>query len=129
MADTTLELAQSLAETLRAIRFTGAVERELQDLIEGVLVSRGDRYVREFAFNPEDRVDFLVAGPGLSRVSVALEVKVQGSPPDVMRQLQRYARHQVVDTVLLVTTKARLGEMPPTLRNKPIVTAVLRGFP
>lgn len=61
----------------------------------------------------EGRVDIRVA-------STAIELKVQGSPAAVLRQLQRYGRDDSVVDVVLVTSSAKLRAMPPRVEGKPL---------
>ena len=61
-----------------------------------------------------DRIDFLVGdGPGL-------EVKIEGSRAEVLRQLDRYAESPRIAHLMLVTTRAQLHTMPKELREKPL---------
>jgi hypothetical protein len=118
----------SLALALEQIRFAGEDELALQLKIEKVLellAAEGQiaSFKREVRLTPQDRPDFMVCG------STAIEVKTQGSLNAVLRQLQRYAQHERVTSILLVTNKARLSQVPKTLSGKPVAVAVLRGWP
>jgi predicted SpoU family rRNA methylase len=112
-----------ISAALQARRFRHTNEKELQDGIESVLTEIGARFEREKQLGPKDRVDFFV------KAGIALEVKIKGSLADVTRQLHRYAEHDQVQSILLVTAKARLGALPETLRGKPVrVVALLGGI-
>jgi hypothetical protein len=118
----------SLALALEQIRFAGEDELELQLKIQKVLeglVAEGQlaSFKREVRLTAQDRPDFMVCG------SIAIEVKTQGSLNAVLRQLQRYAQHERVSSILLVTNKARLSQVPKMLSGKPVAVAVLRGWP
>lgn len=66
---------------------------------------------REHRLAPGDIVDFLVDG-------VAIEVKLKrNQPASILRQLQRYARHDAVTALVLVTNRA-MG-LPPEIAGKP----------
>lgn len=118
-------------------------ERYLQDAIDEklrpqVLTARhpGRRLRREFELSATDRIDFLIqepnpiqppiGGPGVrASIGIGLEVKVDGPLSALVRQLQRYAQHDAVDALLVVTTRARLHAVPTTLSGKPIAVALL----
>ncbi len=72
---------------------------------------------------PADRIDFLLPG------GVGIEVKVDGQPAAVWRQLVRYAASDRVTELLLVTTRAKhaVGRVETTLNGKPMNVLVLRG--
>lgn len=95
-------------------RLACGTERELQDAIEDVLKQEGIAYEREVELGPTDRPDFMVGGG-------AVEVKTQGSMTDVARQLLRYAKHQAVDRLMLVTTRSGHVHIHRALLGKPLV--------
>lgn len=85
----------------------------------GVTVGADDR---EVSLSPRDRIDFLLPS------GLGIEVKVAGTPGDVWRQLGRYAGHERVARLLLVTTRARHARGGPLeLAGKPVGYIVLRG--
>jgi hypothetical protein len=45
----------------------------------------------------------------------------------VTRQLHRYAGHEAVKALVLVTSRRRLGNLPATLRGKPVEVVVVPG--
>lgn len=116
-------------------------ERYLQETIESKLrpcmSSRpGSAMRREYELGPEDRVDFFiqepnpthptVGGPGLrASIGLGIEVKVDGSLSALLRQLQRYAQHDSIDGLLVVSTRAHHRDLPATLSDKPVVVASL----
>lgn len=65
-----------------------------------------------------DRIDFVV-----DRIGV--ELKVDGGFAEVLRQLGRYARHDSIDGLVLVSTRRRLAGMPGELLGKPLVTVIM----
>jgi hypothetical protein len=66
-----------------------------------------------------DRIDFLVG-------SVGIEVKINGSVDNLIRQLSRYATADVISELLVVSSRCKLtGGMPPSLSEKPITTLSL----
>jgi hypothetical protein len=90
-----------------------AAEKDLQDRIAAALTTGGIEHLREYNLTPRDRVD-LMAG------RVAVELKVAGDSGSVRRQLTRYANSDEVDALVLVTTRARHRNLPPTLNGKPL---------
>lgn len=104
--------AYELKSLLGGFQFLHESEAMLQSAIETVLGEYHVKYVREFILNPLDRPDFLCT-------DVAIEVKIDGSPSQVLRQLHRYAQDERVSEILLVTTRSR-HSTPRTLNEKPI---------
>lgn len=115
LAAEALRVAREVVETLDDYRLAQNNEAELQGAIEKVLREEGFLFEREARLSARDRPDFLVA-PG-----VALEVKVNGSVPEVERQLKRYAESARVAVLLLVTTRGQ-HLMPAALEGKPVLT-------
>jgi hypothetical protein len=116
-------------ETIRGLlgraRFRYANEIELHAGISallnehGITVTPADREVR---LSARDRIDFLLP------TGLGIEVKVDGTPGEVWRQMSRYAGHDRVVGLLLVTTRARHAVGVPTeLSNRPVSVVVLRG--
>lgn len=56
-------------------------------------------YTKECVLAPSERIDFLINGIGV-------ECKIAGSKNDVLRQLSRYAEFDVIEELVLVTTRA-----------------------
>lgn len=83
---------------LRQYKIPTANELDMQDMVERILKHRGVEYSREHVLSARDRVDFFCGG-------VAVECKVAGSPADVLVQLQRYAEHESVLELVLVTSR------------------------
>jgi hypothetical protein len=112
----------AIAATLASHRYGHASEAELQVLLGGLLREAfPDADVRaEVPLSTGDRIDFMVG-------RVGVEVKVKGSAPAVLRQLHRYAQHDDIDSLVLVTSRASHLDMPPQLRGKPLVVCSLLG--
>jgi len=116
---------QFILHSLRSRKFRFSSEADLQDGIELALKVDDIPYEREYRMGPlgEDRIDFLVAG------DIGLEVKFQGSPIEVARQLLRYAAFPAIGALVLATGKLRLGRLPEVLLGKPIsVLGLWKGF-
>ncbi len=105
---------ERLREVLGAYRYSFANERDLQDGIAQALFQRGIRFDREVVLGPKDRPDFMVDG-------TAVEVKVDGSPAVILRQLARYAALPKVTALLLVTRKEQHARrFPSEVGGKPL---------
>lgn len=103
----------TVARLIAGHRFHHANERELQNGIAAVLSEAGFMFERERRLAPGDIIDFFLDGLGI-------EVKVAGSQAEVIRQLHRYAQHAEITELLLVSSRLRLGQLPDSLRGKPI---------
>ena len=110
------EQSAGVADVLRcltAYRFDTSSELRFQDGIASALRDVSIRYRREVALAPKDRIDFLIG-------SVGLEVKVDGTEMDVLRQLMRYAQSDQVSALVLVTNRSKHSQMPDSLQGKPL---------
>jgi len=107
------ETTKWLRAEFAARRLARTDERELQDAIEQMLSEHSLTFSREYRLSERDRPDFFLNG-------VALEVKMAGSAPQVMRQLWRYAESPEVERIVLVTTRSQLRTMPDAMMLKPV---------
>ena len=106
-------VVDSVIGIIAGYRLPIADEAELQ---EGLAELLGPDWIREHDLAPFGRVDFFHPDAG-----VALEVKVQGAPAAVTRQLHGYAQHENVRELVLVTGRRRLGHLVgESLAGKPI---------
>lgn len=117
-------LTRQVCAVLGATHFRYANELQLHESIAarlnvaGIPVADTDREVK---LNATDRPDFLLGG-------LCVEVKVDGDTRAVWRQLTRYAAHDRVTELLLVTTRARhLRGAPTVLNGKPVTVMLIRG--
>ncbi len=98
-------------------------EKELQAGIAAALEACGLPFDPEFRLGPRDVVDFFVD----ERLGV--ECKVDGSLKDVLLQLMRYAQHDRIAGLILVSSRLKHRHLPPILNGKPLVfVPVLRGI-
>src|ERR1035441_10388199 len=88
-------------------------EDELQLGIAAVLERAGVEAEREVKINATDRLDFLAG-------SIAIEIKIAGSRPQILTQLHRYAQSERVSEIVLVSLKARHHGLPFELNGKRI---------
>jgi hypothetical protein len=112
--------AQTLADLLSGHRYRYSSETDLQAAIAKLLDRAGIDYQREFRLNAHDRPDFMLG-------DVAVEVKIDGSLASVVRQISRYAEHDAVRAIVLVSTRAVHRSMPAAFNGKPVVVASLLG--
>lgn len=106
-------LHDALTRLLGNARYNFTTELELQDGIQKVLKSLDYPVEREVSLSPADRIDFMVGGIGI-------EVKVDGSRADVIRQLHRYAQLECINALILVTNRTKHNDMPATINDKPL---------
>lgn len=110
-------LDQVLA-VIRGHRFRYSNEDELQQGIAGALEAAGLQPHREVRLGKRDRIDILVE-------DIGIEVKVSGTADLAFAQLQRYAAHDEIAQLILVTT--RWQRLPAEAGGKPLTTISLAG--
>lgn len=115
----TAAIVEFVAQTIRANRFLFASEDQLQGALDQVLTGAGLHVDREVALSRGDRVDLLVDG------RIGVEVKVGGSPVAVARQLQRYAHHDRIEHLVLVTAVATHASLPEEIGGKSLTVVSL----
>ena len=105
---------EAIVEAIRSRRYAYTSEAELQEGIERVLIEEGIAYEREVALSPGDRIDFLV-GEG-----IGVEVKIDGSISALTRQIHRYAQHDRISSLVVVTSRSRLANLPSSMNEKTV---------
>lgn len=111
-------MLDQLLDLCRRLTAGGATEATLQAALADRFAAAGLAFEREVPLSPGDRPDFLVGG-------IAVEVKVDGGATALIRQIHRYAQHDRVDAILVVTTRAAHRGLPPELNGKPVRVAYL----
>lgn len=106
------ELAFDIASILRRTRLRISNEAWLQHDIEAALNKAGIDYAREKRLSPADRPDFMCG-------TVAIEAKARYAKRSIYRQLERYAAHDAVSAIILVSGTA-MG-MPAEINGKPVL--------
>ena len=115
--------AASLASYLGLWRYNVTTEDSIQVGIAEALRREGFVFEREYRLSAHDRLDFFVGG------RVAIEVKRHGSVNELLRQLSRYAEHDTVHELLVVTARSQLSSLPRELHGKPLeCLTLLRSF-
>lgn len=111
-----------IAEALGRFSYMAHDEHRMYVLLEDILRSAGLTFVREHPLDKKSRLDFWF--PDLR---VAMEVKVRGAPHRVMSQITRYAEHETVGALLLVSSSPKLLRIPKTIGGKPARAVRLAG--
>lgn len=104
----------AVAKLLNGYRLRFSNEALLQADVAKVLKLAEVEFHAEWSFSKSDRVDFWIPSIGL-----AMECKVDGGPSPVFSQLLRYAGHECVNAVLLVTSRQAHRLPVESLNNKP----------
>lgn len=110
-----------LAEVLTTAVLTYEDEASLHLAIAKTLEEGGIEHEHEVRLDARSRLDFLTAD------GVGVEVKIAGQAAGVTRQLLRYAHHQEVHELVLVTTQADHHLIPTELAGKPVHVCWLAG--
>ena len=106
------ELAFDIATLLRGTRLRISQEKVLQNDIQAALDRAGIDYGREHALSAGDRPGFMCGG-------VVIEAKARYAKRSIFRQLERYALHEEVSDIVLVSGTA-MG-MPAEINGKPVL--------
>jgi hypothetical protein len=117
-----------LAAALVSFRFRYKDERELQAGVAQCLTALELPFIPEYVLSPKDRVDFLIVPEG-----IGIEVKTNDSRggaglSSVTRQLWKYAKHDAVKAIILITTRSKHRDLPSEILGKPIFVVYLNSF-
>ncbi len=108
----------SVAAALRAVRYSWSCEEELQAGIAEALTAAGFLdFEREADLGRGGRLDFLDRAAG-----IGVEVKTQGSPAAVARQLLRYLALPEITGLVLVTSRRQVAALMPASDRLAIVS-------
>lgn len=111
--------ARELAKLIESYRFDCSTEARLQEGLGNLFGEKQLSNRREVPLNQTDRIDFLLAN------RIGVEVKIQGSRSDLVRQLQRYAKSPMLNELVLVTSRVQLARLPDVIGGKRVCAAVL----
>ena len=103
---------EQLVLHLRRQRYRVGQEACLQADIETYLTAAGRAFEREARLGPKDRIDFLLAD------GIGIEAKTRCAPRSIFRQLDRYAGHDSISAIILISGTA-MG-LPPAAQGKPL---------
>lgn len=98
---------------LRTTPVRCSTERQAQDDLQAALEAARIAFSREYRLSASDRPDFMVGG-----IAIELKARRQVSKPDVLRQCERYASHDAVTAIILLT--ALTMRLPAELNGKPV---------
>lgn len=119
------EVSLVVNQVYRAVRnrvYSGTDEKQVQAAIGQALQAAKLPFEAEYRLSPQDIPDFLVDG------SVVIEVKMKASRALILRQLSRYARHEQVRALMLVSPRfTTIGGMPDQVLQVPLYVAPLPG--
>lgn len=108
--------ALAVVRSLEQHRLPFGTEAAFSAAVRAVLETSAVTVLPEYRLSDgRSRIDFY-----LQTERIGVELKVKGSFADVTRQLTRYARCHEIDALVLVSGKARLGQLPATIEGKPL---------
>lgn len=110
------ETVKKLLSVAQRARVCVTDEKRAQAELAVVFADAGIIAEREVVLSPRDIVDFMVDG-------VAIELKIKGSRKAIYRQLERYAEHDRVHEILLLTS--RCMSLPDTINGRPAAVGSL----
>lgn len=93
----------TLIDFLQRQRLDAAREKRAQADLAEAFDQTGWEYLREHSLSDRDIVDFLVKIDGCC---IALELKTKAQRKRIYRQMERYATHESVDALVLLTGTA-----------------------
>lgn len=109
-------------EVAAALAGLGVVVHEESDfsrVVEQALRATGIEPASEVQLSARDRIDFIVG-------RIGIELKTHASVASVIRQLDRYAKSDQLDSLVFVTTSWKLAAgIPSELSGKPITTVIM----
>ena len=104
---------QEIIQILSGCRFPLANEKMLQAAIEEEFDAHGVEHSREHRLSSEDVIDFFFEAEG-----IGAEIKIKGSKRAIYGQIQRYAKHDCIRELILVTN-VPMG-VPAEVEGKPV---------
>ena len=111
----------SLVDLLKTYRYQVGSEAEFQHGLEEVMARHGIVFLRGYELGPEyGRIDFY-----LPFQKYGVELKVKGSPVEVLPQLHLHAQCPRISALILITGRDRLAFAPASLHGRPLLTASL----
>lgn len=109
MAPKHFPILHRLFHDIKAIRLDLSTEKNAQGSLEKNLLSLGYDFQREYRLSESDIPDFMIG-------SICIELKIKGSAKEIYRQLERYAMHDQVEIIILMTNRS-MG-LPKTINGK-----------
>lgn len=109
------ETAQKIMRAFDGYAVRAIEEAVLQDSVARVLRTSGIAFDEQVVLGPGERIDFLCG-------AVGVELKTKGGMAPLIRQLARYAAHERIEALVVISTLRRLGAVPPSVGAKPVFT-------
>lgn len=100
---------------LATLRFSSEAQYQVQIL--AALRTAGLQVEREVRLGEHGRVDFALQVEG---GLLAIEIKIGGGLTAVERQIGRYAAHDRVVGVLVISSRMQLSKLPDAIAGKPV---------
>lgn len=97
---------------LSSRRLSLSDEKKTQTEIADAFDECGISYEREFRLSGKDIIDFMIDG------RIGIEIKIKGSRMAIFRQVERYAEHDAVKELILVTNVPT--GFPKEVNGKPV---------
>jgi hypothetical protein len=110
-----MQWIEHLSKTLNSYRFNFSNEKDLQAGMKKVFERLGEEFLAEHRLSDEDIVDFY-----FPKKKIGVEAKIDHSLSELTRQIHRYVQHESILGILVVTSKARLANLPEEMNHKPI---------
>ncbi len=113
---------RNICQLLAQHTYNTTSELELQAGIATVLAAGGVPFEPEVVIADDCRIDFVAYG------EIGIEVKVDGAPTEIIRQLARYASTKKLRAILLLTTRMKhVLRVPNEVQGVRIFKSVLGG--
>lgn len=104
------EKAKAIVELIKSVKLQHSTEFLLHGQLYELFDGLGIPYKKEYRLSEKDIVDLFIDG-------IAIECKVKGQPIRIHRQIERYALHDEVKAIILVTGKYM--KVKPEINGKP----------
>lgn len=106
-----------LCEMIKSRHFRFTNEKYLQDGLELLFSDKNIEYWRELSLDKGrgniGRIDFVIQ-------NVGIEVKIDGTNSQLLRQIHKYLTTDTIDGLIVVTNLARLADLPAVINGKPV---------
>ena len=113
-----MELVNKILKLLSEYRITFKDEKALQSDLARLFVEHSIKFDREVRLDDENIVDFML------EEGLAVECKIKGGTTKLIRQLARYASHEKVKSILVITNMNKLAALPEVICSKKIFAHV-----
>ena len=110
----------TLQKIFAGYAFAHAREADIHNAISHILQEHNFEFAEQYHLSASDIPDFIMNG-------IAIEVKVNGSAPEVTRQLDRYLSYDVIKEIVLITTLSKHRKIAGELRGKRITVIWIGG--